>query len=234
MDEVLFVGFVINLPGPDTNAWGEKVSPTPRSISPCYGTLVPAPWCLDWQSWPPPEQTLEQRAAALGIRDASRLAAITNAAMRNGTLHEQTFCQNADTIRELLDLMPKARPFVCGVGIHADDLATLTSVYRGESAPEPHLQALLQTRPVLPPSCKWIGYELLVADEWSMNEHLWLCNGIDSVARERGYAFASDALLVSYADAQTVARGMNDGSIPAEPGLWLPWRIADCASLFGT
>lgn len=91
---------------------------------------------------------------------------------------------------------------------------------------------LLDSPRKAPPNCEWLGYELLAADEHSTGHHSWLCNGIEEVARSRGYSLARDELFSSYADAKVLAHDLTTGTVNAEPGLWLPWRVADCADLF--
>ncbi|MBT8200830.1 MAG: hypothetical protein KJO36_09960, partial [Acidimicrobiia bacterium] len=60
-------------------------------------------------------------------------------------------------------------------------------------------------------------------------EHSWLCNRLeDDALAELGVSpNPRTGLLDSRQDATAVADWINEGSIGAEPGLWLPWLIVE-------
>lgn len=89
------------------------------------------------------------------------------------------------------------------------------------------VRTMLERRQPLEPGGAELGFDVL-SYEYGL-EHSWLCNRLeDDALAELGVSpNPRTGLLDSRQDATAVADWINEGSIGAEPGLWLPWLIVE-------
>jgi len=234
LDDYAFAGFVMTRPF----AWRVDIYPSyPEvfavSLSSCRAELFPGVWTLGWSK--DARAGLVERAGKFGCppQRADALCTAANEALQRGALASWHVMQSVDTVHTLRAFLPSDTDLrVFGFGLHRHDVARLASVLSRESAPPPCLSEVLLAHRPFPHGGTPLGFELLVADETSMDGHSWLCNGLDAALfAEQSNVMSAFHLVAPRELAVHTADSINrDGR--AEPGLWLPWLLVDYTQLF--
>lgn len=213
------------------------------SASTCRAGFIPDTWCIEW-SQDKREHRLEQ-ARLFGLDDA-KLAAVTEwVTPRLGdTIGWPRVLIDLDCARELVSTFLNHLPdiTVLELALHRDQAETLRREI--ESQPDRGLtqtgrtgfvEALRRAHPPVEGGTM-LGFEPLVFDNVTRDISCsWLCNGLEaSVAAELGISPNIHGLIASHDDAVRCCEYAARPNSGSEPGIWLPFRIADLTSLLRT
>jgi hypothetical protein len=202
------------------------------SLTPCLATLFPN--ALPWAWSEEQREQVDENAVLVGYPEerVGEVCDVIQAAAVRGEIADYSFVQTIETARALRRLLPRDTALmVVGCGLHLDDVPAFVTACTGKEAPEPHLPSVLSAKRAFPAGGAVLGFELLVTYEGLINEHSWICNGLDNSFRYRGGQTTPLNQIESRELALDWSGKLNRGEINGEPGLWLPWLLVDYTAL---
>ncbi len=196
------------------------------TVSECLCTRVPSTWALSWTS--DGEEERRRIASELGLDDDARAALTRWAdAQFDQELAWPGVFLSLDPAIEVRDRWLRGADVVLiGISLDEQDCAALLEHARPRHEQEgvPGVLAALDRGLTPDPRGVFAGHDVLGWDAGTL--HSYVCNGLEIEfdaklgirANEQGY-FNRD-------DARRCAALAGDDATGAEPGLWLPWRVA--------
>jgi hypothetical protein len=225
LTDYAFGGFVFvrRSPKPDI----ARQTPLP-SLCDCIAQHLPATWLLGWSEQA--RQSLATRSSECGFAPdrSRRLSEFVASLQSQGELASGSILRTVRAARSLLVEFDELSGWlVVGLAIHEQALQKLGTVYGGQHCVVPSLADVLRDRSPIPNGGVPLGFELLVADEFVINGHSWLCNGLDvTLESDSPSAVNAHRLIDNEGVAMSWADRIESEGL-GEPGTWVPWLLLD-------